>query len=45
MNDTVNLEIASLFATPLLKVDIPPELSTACNVFETTEMGLSLIHI
>ena len=39
MNDTVNLEIASLFATPLLKVDIPPELSTACNVFETTEMG------
>ena len=33
-----NLEIASLFPTPLLRVDIPPELSTACNVFENTEM-------
>ena len=36
MNDT--LEIAALFATPLLRIDIPPELSTACNVFENTEM-------
>ena len=36
MNDT--LEIASLFPTPLLRIDIPPELSTACNVFENTEM-------
>ena len=30
--------IASLFPTPLLRVDIPPELSTACNVFDNTEM-------
>ena len=36
MNDT--LDIASLFATPLLRIDIPPELSTACNVFDNTEM-------
>tara|TARA_E500000331_G_scaffold321736_1_gene336175 strand:+ start:345 stop:1013 length:669 start_codon:yes stop_codon:yes gene_type:complete len=32
--------IASLFPTPLLKIDIPPELSTACNAFEKTEMWL-----
>jgi len=36
MNDT--LEIASLFPTPLLRVEIPPELSTACNVFDNTNM-------
>ena len=36
MNDT--LEIAALFPTPLLKIEIPPELSTACNVFDNTEM-------
>ena len=36
MNDT--LDIAALFATPLLRIDIPPELSTACNVFDNTEM-------
>ena len=36
MNDT--LEVAALFATPLLRIEIPPELSTACNVFENTEM-------
>ena len=36
MNDT--FEIASLFPTPLLKIDIPPELSTACNVFDNTEL-------
>ena len=36
MNDT--LEIAPLFSTPLLRIDIPPELSTACNVFDNTEM-------
>jgi|TARA_B100000073_G_scaffold162755_1_gene134650 uncharacterized protein (TIGR02466 family) len=36
MNDT--LEIASLFPTPLLRVEIPPELSTACNVFDNTKM-------
>ena len=36
MNDT--LDIAALFATPLLKIDIPPKLSTACNVFDNTEM-------
>ena len=39
MNDT--LEIAALFATPLLRIDIPPELSTACNVFDNTEMWLN----
>ena len=39
MNGTYNgLEIAPLFPTPLLRVDIPPELSTACNVFDNTEM-------
>ena len=32
--------IAALFPTPLLKVDIPPELSTACNVFDSTEMWM-----
>ena len=37
MNGT--LEIASLFPTPLLIIDIPPELSTACNLFDRTEMG------
>ncbi len=34
------IEVAALFATPLLKLKIPPELSTACNVFESTEMGV-----
>ena len=38
MNDT--LEVAALFATPLLRIDIPPKLSTACNVFDNTEMWL-----
>ena len=38
MNDT--LEVAALFATPLLRIEIPPELSTACNVFDNTEMWL-----
>tara|TARA_Y100000591_G_scaffold62755_2_gene51360 strand:- start:715 stop:1371 length:657 start_codon:yes stop_codon:yes gene_type:complete len=38
MNDT--LDIAPLFPTPLLRIDIPPELSTACNLFENTEMLL-----
>ena len=38
MNDT--LDIASLFATPLLRVEIPPELSTACNLFDNTELYL-----
>ena len=33
-----NFDIASLFPTPLLKVEIPPELSTACNLFDNTEM-------
>ena len=32
--------IAALFPTPLLKVDIPPELSTACNLFDSTEMWM-----
>ena len=36
MNDT--FEIASLFPTPLLRADIPTELSTACNVFDNTEL-------
>ena len=40
MKDTPDFEIASLFPTPLLRIDIPPELSTACNVFENTEMWL-----
>ncbi len=40
MNDIPKSEIASLFPTPLLRIDIPPELSTACNVFENTEMWL-----
>ena len=31
-------EIASLFPTPLLKIKIPDELSTACNLFDNTEM-------
>ena len=38
MNDT--LEIAALFPTPLLRIDIPPELSTACNLFDNTELLL-----
>ena len=33
-----NLEIAALFPTPLLRIEIPPELSTACNLFDKTEM-------
>ena len=32
-------EILSLFPTPLYANSIPPELSTACNVFDNTEMG------
>tara|TARA_A100000164_G_scaffold288708_1_gene261833 strand:- start:383 stop:1051 length:669 start_codon:yes stop_codon:yes gene_type:complete len=39
MNNS-KFQIASLFPTPLLKIDIPPELSTACNAFENTEMWL-----
>ena len=38
MNDT--LEIAPLFSTPLLRIEIPPQLSTACNLFDKTEMLL-----
>ena len=38
MNDTSKPKIASLFPTPLLRIDIPPELSTACNAFEKAEM-------
>ena len=38
MNDT--LEVAALFPTPLLRIEIPPELSTACNIFDNTEMWL-----
>ena len=33
-----NRETAALFPTPLLRVDIPPKLSTACNAFEKAEM-------
>ena len=33
-----NKEILSLFATPLYANLIPPHLSTACNVFDNTEM-------
>ena len=40
MNDTFEPEIASLFPTPLLRIYIPPELSTACNAFEKAEMWL-----
>ena len=40
MNATPEPEIAPLFPTPLLRIDIPPELSTACNVFDKTEMWL-----
>ena len=40
MNDIFKPEIAGLFPTPLLRIDIPPELSTACNVFDNTEMWL-----
>ena len=40
MNATPEPEVAALFATPLLRVEIPPELSTACNLFENTEMLL-----
>ena len=36
MNAT--FDIAALFATPLLRIEIPPELSTACNVFDNTEL-------
>jgi len=32
-------EVLSLFPTPLYANSIPPELSTACNLFDTTEMG------
>ena len=35
-----NFEIAALFPTPLLKIEIPPELSTACNTFDSTELWL-----
>ena len=42
MNDT--LEVASLFPTPLLKIEIPPELSTACNLFDSTET-VSYTHL
>ena len=38
MNATPEPELAALFATPLLKINIPPELSTACNLFDNTEM-------
>jgi len=38
MNDTFKPDVASLFPTPLLRIDIPPELSTACNIFDKTEM-------
>ena len=40
MNATPEPEVASLFPTPLLRIDIPPELSTACNLFDSTEMWL-----
>ena len=45
MNDTFNKgeEIATLFATPLYKCEIPPELSTACNLFDNTEMLLEKV--
>ena len=36
--DKPKFEIAPLFSTPLLKIEIPPELSTACNAFEKAEM-------
>ena len=32
-------EILSLFPTPVYANSIPPHLSTACNLFDTTEMG------
>ena len=38
--ETPKVDIASLFPTPLLRVDIPPKLSTACNLFDKTEMWL-----
>ena len=38
MKDTFEPDIAALFPTPLLKVNIPPELSIACNAFERAEM-------
>ena len=38
MNDIFKPDIASLFPTPLLRIDIPPELSTACNTFDNTDM-------
>ena len=34
----MNREILSLFPTPLYANSIPPELSTACNLFDNTEM-------
>ena len=40
MNAPPEPEVASLFPTPLLRIDIPPELSTACNLFDRTEMWL-----
>ena len=38
MNDIFKPEIAGLFPTPLFRIDIPPELSTACNAFDNTDM-------
>ena len=35
-----NFQVASLFPTPLLRIDIPPKLSIACNAFEKAEMWL-----
>ena len=40
MNDISKAETVGLFPTPLLRIDIPPKLSTACNVFDNTEMWL-----
>ena len=40
MNDTPEVEIAALFPTPLLRMDIPPRLSLACNFLDKAEMGL-----
>ena len=34
----MNREILSLFPSPLYANSIPPELSTACNLFDNTEM-------
>ena len=38
MNDTSKIDIASLFPTPLAKMEIPPELSVACNFLDQTPM-------